>query len=167
MTPFSNSEPHVESTSRVSPLTRFIGTGFFSGYFPIAPGTAGSAVGLILFLIPGFELWYIIVPFTLLMFTVGTFVSGELERVHGHDPSVVTIDEVTGMWISLMFLPKTYLIAITAFVCFRAYDIAKPFPAKRFDRQHGGFGIMLDDVVAGIYTNVTAHVLLWLGIIKS
>jgi phosphatidylglycerophosphatase A len=77
-----------------------------------------------------------------------------MEIFYGHDPSTVTIDEVLGMWVSLLFLPKTLLLAVGAFIIFRLLDIVKPWPARFFDRKQGGWNIMLDDVVAGIYTNL-------------
>ena len=72
-----------------------------------------------------------------------------MEKKYGHDPSVVTIDEVAGMWVSLVFLPKSIIVALTAFLAFRIFDIIKPYPARLFDEMHGGIGIMMDDVVAG------------------
>ena len=81
-----------------------------------------------------------------------------MEKAHGHDPSVVTIDEFVGMWLSVLFLPSTYLTFILAFFLFRILDIIKPWPARVFDRMNGGWGIMLDDVVAGIYTNIILQI---------
>jgi phosphatidylglycerophosphatase A len=77
-----------------------------------------------------------------------------MEKVYGHDPGEVTIDEVLGMWISLMLLPKTIAVSGAAFFIFRILDIVKPYPARRFDSLHGGKGIMLDDVVSALYTNL-------------
>jgi phosphatidylglycerophosphatase A len=77
-----------------------------------------------------------------------------MEHFYGHDPAVVTIDEVVGMWISLFLLPKKIGAVLAAFFIFRFLDIIKPYPAQKFDAMHGGFGIMMDDVVAGLYTNL-------------
>jgi len=88
-----------------------------------------------------------------------------MEKVYGHDPGEVTIDEVLGMWISLLFLPKTILVAALAFFIFRVLDIVKPFPARRFDNIRGGSGIMFDDVVSAIYTNLLLQLALALQII--
>ncbi|MBI3189543.1 MAG: phosphatidylglycerophosphatase A [Ignavibacteriales bacterium] len=148
----------TQSNSSVSFLTRFIATGFFSGYSPFAPGTAGSFIGLLLYFIPGFEhtlTLSIIITFT---FVLGTFVSSKMEKQFGDDPSIVVIDEVVGMWISLLFLPKTLLVAVLAFFLFRAHDIVKIPPARQLEAVPNGFGIMLDDVVAGIYANVSVKV---------
>ncbi len=77
-----------------------------------------------------------------------------MQARYGHDPAEVTIDEVLGMWISLFLLPKKILIALVAFVLFRLFDILKPYPARIFDYRKGGISIMMDDVVAGVYTNL-------------
>ena len=150
---------------RVSLLTRVFGSGLFSGYAPFASGTVGSAVGLAIYWIPGFEQPEWIIPATAIALFFGIIASGRMEKALGHDPSQVTIDEVVGMWISLLWLPKTALVAILAFVIFRALDIVKPPPARTFDRLRGGAGIMLDDVVAGVYTNFIVRVLIAIGLL--
>lgn len=146
-------------------MTKAFGSGLFSGYAPFASGTVGSAVGLAIYWIPGFERpeWIISVSAAVLFF--GVIASQRMEKAFGHDPSQVTIDEVLGMWISLLLLPKGLLISAIAFVVFRALDVVKPYPARTFDRLQGGAGIMLDDVVAGLYTNIALRVLLALGIL--
>ena len=90
-----------------------------------------------------------------------------MEQRYGHDPAEVTIDEVVGMWISLVLLPKKILIVITAFFAFRFFDIIKPFPARKFDNMNGGFGIMMDDVIAGIYANIILRLALLIPVIKE
>jgi phosphatidylglycerophosphatase A len=137
----------------------------FSGYAPFASGTVGSAVGLALYWIPGFERPEWIIPVTAAALFFGIIASGRMEKVFGHDPAQVTIDEVVGMWIALLLLPKAWLTAALAFVIFRVLDIVKPYPARAFDRRWGGTGIMLDDVVSGIYTNLVLRVLLMFGIL--
>ena len=81
-----------------------------------------------------------------------------MEKTYGHDPSIVTIDEVLGIWISLLLLQKSFIIITAAFFLFRAFDIFKPWPARVFDRKQGGWNIMLDDVVAGLYTNIVLQI---------
>lgn len=143
----------------VSLFVRFIATGFFSGYSPVIPGTAGSLVGLALYAIPGMEIPPVLAIATAAVFAIGTWSSARMERVYGEDPSIVVIDEVVGMWISLIFLPKTLWIAALAFFFFRVYDIIKPPPARQSERLRNGWGIMVDDIVAGVYANLTVHVL--------
>jgi phosphatidylglycerophosphatase A len=131
----------------------------------LASGTVGSAVGLALYCIPGFENPSILLPLSLLVLALGIKASNTMEKVYGHAPGQVTIDEVLGMWISLLFLPKTILVAALAFFIFRILDIVKPFPARRFDNIHGGVGIMFDDVISAIYTNLLLQLALTLQII--
>ncbi|MGA2623239.1 MAG: phosphatidylglycerophosphatase A [Bacteroidota bacterium] len=146
----------------VSFPTRFLATGFFAGYSPVIPGTAGSLVGLLLYALPGMENTLTLGAASLVMLLVGTFVSAKMEKRYGEDPSIVVIDEVVGMWISLLTLPKNLVVALMAFVWFRVYDTIKPSPARQLERLQHGWGIMLDDVAAGIYANVTVRIILLL-----
>jgi phosphatidylglycerophosphatase A len=143
-------------------LIKLFATGLFSGYSPVASGTAGSLVAFAIYCIPGFESPYTIGIVTVSTFLLGIPAASIMERRYGHDPSQVTIDEVVGMWIALIFLPKTLIAALSAFFLFRFFDIVKPFPARRFDNIHGGFGIMMDDVVAGIYANLLTRLVIML-----
>jgi phosphatidylglycerophosphatase A len=143
---------------KVSLWAKVIGSGFFTGYTPFASGTVGSAVALLFFLIPNFQRPEIILPTSVVIFFLGGIAASQLERKHGHDPSIVTIDEFVGMWISMWFVPVTYLNVGVAFLIFRILDILKPYPAGDIDKQHGGWNIMLDDVIAGIYTNIILQV---------
>ena len=151
----------TESDKPAVPLwATIIGSGFFSGYAPFASGTVGSAVALLFFLIPDFTLPAIIIPSTVLLFLLGGIAAGKMEKKFGQDPSVVTVDEVVGMWISLWFIPITYLNVGYAFLIFRILDILKPYPAGKIDKERGGWNIMMDDVIAGMYTNIILNVLL-------
>jgi phosphatidylglycerophosphatase A len=155
--PNPNNDP-AEIARADSPSVGFFAkafaSGLFSGYSPVASGTVGSAVGLAFYFIPGFEQPYVMLPLCILVYFMGVRTAEVMEKVYGQDPSEVTIDEVLGMWISLLFLPKTILIAVIAFFVFRILDIVKPYPARRFDNTPGGAGVMLDDVISGIYTNL-------------
>jgi len=149
---------------RVPFLVKAFGSGLFSGYSPIASGTIGSLVGLALYVIPGFETPPVIITASFLVFVFGIKAADIMEKRYGHDPAEVTIDEVLGMWVSLLFLPKGPAVAITAFLIFRIMDIVKPWPARKFDKVTGGLSILMDDVIAGFYTNITLHILLRIGI---
>ncbi|HUN65579.1 MAG TPA: phosphatidylglycerophosphatase A [Bacteroidota bacterium] len=135
-------------------LTRFIATGFFSGYSPVASGTAGSLVGLLIYFIPGASDTRVLLPLTIAVLILGVLTSRKMERAYGEDPSIVVIDEIAGMWISLLFIRKSIIAAIAAFFLFRLFDIVKPPPARQAERLGGGVGIMLDDVFAAIYANL-------------
>ena len=141
-------------------LTKFIATGFYSGYSPVAPGTAGSVAGLLFFLIPGFGTPIPLATAAIIGFLIGTFTSNQMEKRFGEDPPIVVIDEIVGMWISLLFLPKNLFVIFTAFILFRIFDIVKPQPARYMEKFQHGWGIMLDDVVAGMYANIATQILI-------
>lgn len=139
-------------------LSYVLATGFGTGYAPVAPGTAGSLLALCLYvLIPLSEMqWILIIAITIYLGIItGTYVEKRLNK----DPGIVVIDEMAGQWLSLLFLPRTFYIYIIAFLLFRLLDIIKPFPADRSQNLNGGLGIMMDDIIAGIYTNI----LIWSG----
>ena len=132
------------------------------GYFPVAPGTAGSLVGvgivLGLGLLPVALAWRIaaVAVAAILLMVLGAAAGDQAEKFFGRvDPGQVVIDEVVGQMITLLAWPvlgwKTYA---AGFIIFRFFDIVKPFPAGRCERIAGGWGIMLDDVVAGVYSLV-------------
>lgn len=139
---------------------KFLGSGFYTGYLPFITGTFGSIAGLIIYWIPGFEKAYIIIPAIIIFFGYGVFVGTKFEKLYGKDPSECTIDEVVGMWLSLLFLPKTITISIISFVIWRVLDIIKPFPARKLEGLNGGLGIMIDDVVCGIYTLIIVRIII-------
>lgn len=142
-----------------------IATGFYSGYLPKAPGTWGSFVGVLLvFLLHALSL-QIYLSVVAGLFIVGSFVAGEAEKIlDDRDPGVVVIDEIVGMLITMIAVPVTPLTMALGFILFRGFDIAKPFPVNFFDQHfHGGLGIMLDDVVAGIYSLIIMQLILLLA----
>ena len=147
---------------KLNNFEKILGSGFYSGYFPVASGTLGSLAALIIYFIPGFEQWFVIVPLTLIFAAYGIYVGTKFEIVYGKDPAECTIDEIVGMWISLIALPKTILIAIGAFLLWRILDIIKPPPARNLERLKGGIGIMIDDVISGLYTLIIMHLVVYL-----
>jgi phosphatidylglycerophosphatase A len=159
----------VEATPRAragafSSMATAIATGFGSGYSPVVPGTAGSLVGLVLFLpaqaLPPAGLLAAVA----IVVVAGVVSAGHVARTTGiEDPGIVVIDEVAGMWVSLLFLPLTPVTAVAAFVLFRILDVVKPFPARRLEDLPGGYGIMCDDLMAGAYANLLlrAALALW------
>ncbi len=144
-------------------IDKLISTGLGTGLSPVAPGTVGSLLGLIIYFAPGFERAYFIIPAILVFFVWGTSAASRMEVSYGHDPSRVVIDEIVAMWISLLFLPKRLLLAVMAFLIFRILDVFKPFPAGYFDRHNGGLSIMMDDLVCGVYTNILLQLYLYFG----
>jgi phosphatidylglycerophosphatase A len=141
-------------------IVLFVATGAGSGYAPIAPGTAGSAVGLLLYALlvqlpgPGFVL---AVAATTL---VGIWAAGRAEEEFGKkDDGRITVDEVAGMLVSLVALPVRLDVAVAAFFLFRFFDIAKPPPVRGLERLQGGVGVVADDLVAGLYANIAGQIL--------
>ncbi len=140
-----------------------IATGFWVGNLPKAPGTWGSlAAFLPWFLIKGLTLpLYLLV--LVAVFILGFFTAGSAEKILDRaDAGPIVIDEILGMFIALTLAPNHPIAWVLGFILFRIFDITKPFPVSWFDqRVHGGIGIMMDDVVAGIYALICLQ-LLWL-----
>jgi phosphatidylglycerophosphatase A len=141
---------------------KLIGSGFYTGYIPFASGTWGSLAALIIYLIPGFEKPAVIIPAIIVFTMLGVIIGNKFDVVYGKDPAECTVDEVVGMWISLLFLPKTFLVVTLAFFSWRAFDIIKPPPARQLESLKGGVGIMIDDVVAGFYSLLLLHLILFI-----
>ncbi len=135
----------------------------FSGYSPLAPGTAGSAAGLLLIVpLRWLGIAWLDLATALGLFAIGVWSATVVERQLGvEDPGIVVIDEVLGMLVSLLWLPLSWPVVVVAFLLFRAFDIIKPWPAGRFERLGGGLGIMADDAMAGVYANLVVQVLVW------
>ena len=146
---------------KLNVIEKILGTGFYTGYIPVASGTFASLAALAIFMIPGFEKYYIIIPSILVLFIFGLFVGKKFESVYGKDPSECTIDEVVGTWISYLFLPKTAGIIIITFLLWRILDIFKPFPARKSENLKSGLGIMIDDVISGFYTLIIMHLVVY------
>ena len=145
-------------------LFLFIATGAGSGYLPKAPGTWGTLVGLLLWWpLAGLSLTAYLATVAVL-FIVGVASAGAAEKILDRgDPGVVVIDEIVGVLIALAAVPLHPAAALAGFALFRLFDIAKPFPVGWLDRHlHGGLGIMLDDVAAGLYALLVLHLGLWL-----
>ena len=132
------------------------------GYVPWAPGTFGSLAGLIL--------WYFVpqspsiqIGAIVGVFLIGSWSGGVAERhFGGTDPSHVVLDEVVGMWITLLFNPVGWQGIAIAFFLFRLFDVVKPYPANRLEALHGGVGVMADDAMAAIYANMSLRLLIYL-----
>jgi phosphatidylglycerophosphatase A len=146
----------------VTRLAVLLATAGYAGYFPVAPGTVGSVVGLVVY---GLVWWTqssaVEIALILGLFAAGVWAGTIAERYFGGiDPGPVVLDEVVGMLITLAFIPVGVSGALTGFVLFRVFDVIKPFPAARFERLHGGLGVMADDAMAAIYANVSLRILL-------
>ncbi len=143
---------------------RLFATLFFSGYSPLAPGTCGSLVTLILvwFLIPENNWSLLIVTLIWLFFSL--FIAREAEKLFGFDNRKINIDESAGMLLSILWVPKKFILFGVAFLLFRLYDITKPPPIRGLEKIRG-YGVTLDDLAAGLYANVTLQILMALKIL--
>lgn len=142
---------------------RWISTGLGIGYIGKGAGTVSAGAACLLwyvfqagFKLPSaFSIWI-----TLLITILGIWTSGKVELLWGKDSSRVVIDEIAGMCISLLFVPVTFPNILAAFVLFRFFDIAKPLYIKRLELLPGGWGVMADDILAGIYSNIVLQLLI-------
>ena len=136
----------------------FISQGAYVGRSPIAPGTAGTALGVLLYLwIKGLSSWQYGLLCILFCF-VGTWAAGRAEVILGRrDSQSIVIDEITGYLLAMFTVPPSWGFIIAGFVLFRVFDIAKPFPLKHLQDVRGGLGVMLDDIGAAIYTGIILH----------
>lgn len=138
-------------------LAVFVCTFGYIGYFPMAPGTVGSAAGVVLYLcLRGLGASPLVDAAVIVaLFAAGVW-SGTLAERHfgGTDPGPGVIDEVVGMLVTLWALPDSWAVVAVGFFVFRILDIVKPWPASRFEALHGGLGMMADDVMAAVYGNL-------------
>ena len=156
-------------------LQKYIATSLGMGYVPVAPGTAGAILGIILlFLFNKLLVYYNISQATMYILDIVAIVFvmiigvAAIKKVHTiweHDASKIVIDEVVGVWITALFLPVTWQYYLYALIIFRFFDIAKPLFIKKFDQMHNDWSVMLDDVLAGIYGLLTMQLLVFFKLI--
>lgn len=149
-------------------LPMLIGTGFGSGFSPVAPGTAGALLAFgvwyaLSFLVPASVLLWLTVVLTLVFTVAGVWAANRLEQAWGEDPSRVVVDEMVGCWITLLAAPAGHLwYGLAAFGLFRLFDIWKPLGIRRMENLPGGIGVMMDDVLSGVYGFIVLIVARWL-----
>lgn len=145
-------------------LSLLLSTFFYCGYAPIASGTVGSAAGLVLFGLLRWGNWEQQVPVVALVLAVaGVWAATTTARHVGRsDPGIVVIDEVVGMLVTVSWLPLSGAGLLVGFLLFRVFDIVKPFPAAQSESLPGGWGIMADDVCAGLYAHLVLRGLAWM-----
>ena len=142
-------------------LIKFIATGFYTGYTPIAPGTAGSLIGVIIYL--GMHRlpwpWYLLILVALSLF--GVWISNKATSYFfkEKDNKRIVIDEIIGFLIAMFLIPFEFKFILAAFIIFRVIDIIKPFPIRRLEKLPGGWGVMCDDLLAGVYANLIMQAL--------
>ena len=143
---------------KINFIEKLIGSGLYTGYIPKASGTFASFVALLMFLIPGFENPSLMIFLITLCILIGVPIAVKFEKVYGEDPAEYTLDEFIGMWITLLFIPKKIWFIFPAFLIWRALDIIKPFPAGKLESVKNGWGVILDDIMAGIYSFVVVQI---------
>ncbi len=144
-------------------LAFVLATGFGSGYSPVAPGTAGSAVGLLF-------VWAMSlldltgqVAFTLVVTVLSVIAADIVAKSVGlKDPGLIVADEIAGMMVTMIAIPLTAKSLLLGFILFRVMDVVKPPPARQFERFKGGVGIVADDLMAGVYAQLALRGLLML-----
>lgn len=148
----------------------WLAVGLGSGLFPLVPGTVGTlplwlAAYIVARIWPPSPEGLIIA--SIIVSAVGVWAASEAEKILGHDPKAVVIDEWAGMLIALVGVPPTLFAYVVAFVLFRFFDVVKPFPAALVERLPRGWGVVMDDVFAGLYALLTYHLLhgIWPGVI--
>jgi phosphatidylglycerophosphatase A len=142
-----------------------IAVGFGSGFSPFASGTAGSAVALpLIWFLVWLGGWQALLAGTAVTALVGWWAAEGVSRTVGlKDPGIVVIDEIAGQMATMLFVPLTLQTIAAGFFFFRAADVLKPFPARSSEALPGGLGIMMDDLIAGVYANLVVQVLIWLA----
>jgi phosphatidylglycerophosphatase A len=151
----------AQRSPRSAGVAALVATALGSGYSPIAPGTAGSLVGLALFWPMSGLFWPVLLAAIAVLFLLGVHCASRVAAQVGRkDPGIVVVDEVAGMWVTLLAVPFTPVTAALGFVAFRVMDVFKPWPARQLEGLPGGWGIMADDIMAGVYANLLVQVLL-------
>ena len=144
----------------MSNLNKFFATFFYLGCFPFAAGSLASLIAGLVWIASAQQISIYVIIF-LAVTAVGFLTSGRLERdLKEKDPACVVIDEVAGGMIAFFLLPLNFPVLVTAFFLFRAFDMFKIFPAYKLEKIPGSVGIMADDLVAGLYTNLIMHAVL-------
>ncbi len=151
---------------------KLIATSLGVGYSPIAPGTCGAIIGAIFYYLAfylaensSFEFSQIHLLAAIIVFTgLGILSTKELESEWGHDPSKVVMDETVGLWITMLFIPFHWKYLLAGLILFRIFDIRKPLGIKKIEKFPHGFGVMGDDILAGIYSCIILHALVYFQI---
>ncbi|NTW55961.1 MAG: phosphatidylglycerophosphatase A [Chlorobiaceae bacterium] len=142
-------------------VAKIIGTCFGAGYFPWAPGTFTSLLAVLpCIFFPGMLDPKVMCGLVAVACAAGVWAGTVMEEHFGEDPSIVTIDELAGQWLALAAVPYGVVPFTLSFLFFRLFDILKPGPIDALQRLPGGWGIMADDLLAGILANIAARCVL-------
>ena len=138
----------------------FLATGAYVGHIPFAPGTFGSLVGFPFIYLFSRADWPLAVILTAILILFAVWVANLAERqLKAKDPGCIVIDEIAGMCVTMLGVPLTLTTGLAGFFLFRVFDVIKPPPARQMEKiLHGGWGVVMDDVVAGIMANILLHI---------
>ena len=143
-------------------LVIFLSTGVYSGFFPIVAGTIGTIPAWLIAFFVIKDNALIMAPVVLATFVVSVWSAGEAEKMFGHDAKKIVIDEWAGMFVTLLFVPFSFVNYLIGFFAFRVFDVAKVPPASQFENLPRGWGITMDDIAAGIYANLATRIVIYL-----
>ncbi len=147
-------------------LIKFLATGFASGLSPVAPGTAGTLIGVGICFICGYLPWLLRLLIVIALTGLAVYVAGLAEKIYQtKDDQRIVIDEIAGFQVAMLPVTITGLHLLVGFILFRIFDILKPFPIRDLQKIAGGLGIVLDDVAAGIYAGLLMWLLVFFGVI--
>ncbi len=146
---------------RINNYEYIIGTGLLTGKIKYAPGTAASVAALGIWLIPGFadSLWHYMG--IIIITGLGFFIGDKFSAEFGDDPSIFTADEFAGTWVAFLFIPLNLWAILICFIIWRLADIYKFPPARQAEGIKGGVGIVLDDIIAGLYACIITNLLVY------
>ena len=147
-------------------ILKIMATGFGAGLSPVAPGTAGTLVGVLICLLCYPMPWTIRLLFVIAISVFSIYVAGQAEIFYGKtDDQRIVIDEIVGLQVTMLPVAITGLHLCLAFVLFRIFDIWKPFPIEGFQKFHGGWGVVADDLGAGVYAGLILFLLTLAGVL--
>lgn len=145
-------------------VIKMLSTFFYLGYTPLIPGTIGSLGGLLFYLMVKYSAPLYISSLIALIILAILVINRAEEHFGKKDAGPIVIDEAIGMMIALLFAPQEPVLIVFAFIAFRLFDIVKPFPIRRAEGIRSPWGVILDDVIAGIYTNLATQAFFILAI---
>ncbi len=141
-------------------IAKIVATFFYVGLIPIGPGTFGTLAAIPLFYALTFTPLYLYLAITVVIILISVWASNVAEEIYNkHDPGQVVADEVCGYLVTMILVPPTISNIFLGFLLFRLFDITKPYPVRKFEKLPGGWGIVIDDVAAGVYACITLHIL--------
>ena len=147
-------------------VIQVLATGFGAGLSPVAPGTVGTLVGLVICLFSYPLAWPLRLLYVVAISSVSVYVAGQAEKLYGKkDDQRIVIDEIAGLQVTMLPVAITGLHLLLAFVLFRIFDIWKPFPLNRFQKFPGGWGVVADDLGAGVYGGLVLFLFTLTGVL--